>query len=123
MCYPTQLLCTTTGSRNRLTEILFTGTHIADTWLFMQSPIPVVLTLALYLYFVLNLGPKLMKNRQAFELKNALIFYNAYQVLFSSWLCSLSIQGPNLVKHIFNYSCGSATTNFTVKYAVGVTVV
>ncbi|XP_022916078.1 very long chain fatty acid elongase 7-like [Onthophagus taurus] len=61
---------------------------LVDSWLFMKSPLPVVSILILYLYFVLYLGPKLMKNRKPFDLKNSLIAYNAYQVVFSLWLCS-----------------------------------
>lgn len=31
-------------------------------------------------------GPKLMENRKPFQLKNTLIVYNLFQVLFSTWL-------------------------------------
>jgi elongation of very long chain fatty acids protein 7 len=32
------------------------------------------------------LGPKLMENRKPFQLKNTLIAYNLFQVIFSTWL-------------------------------------
>lgn len=32
------------------------------------------------------LGPRLMENRKPMQLKNALIVYNLFQVIFSSWL-------------------------------------
>ncbi|KAJ8954315.1 hypothetical protein NQ318_005902 [Aromia moschata] len=59
-----------------------------DSWLLMKSPIPVVILLVFYLYFVLKLGPRFMEKREPFNLKHVLIGYNAYQVLFSLWLCS-----------------------------------
>lgn len=59
-----------------------------DKWLFMQSPVPVVTILSLYLYFVLKLGPQWMSTRKPFQMKPLLIAYNGYQVLFSIWLCS-----------------------------------
>lgn len=31
-------------------------------------------------------GPKLMENRKPFHLKNTLIVYNLFQVIFSTWL-------------------------------------
>lgn len=32
------------------------------------------------------LGPRIMENRKPLQLKNALILYNLFQVIFSSWL-------------------------------------
>lgn len=32
------------------------------------------------------LGPRLMENRKPFQLKNTLIVYNFFQVIFSAWL-------------------------------------
>lgn len=61
---------------------------MVDSWLFMKSPLPVTFILMFYLYFVLKGGPSWMENREPFQLTNLLIFYNAYQVLFSIWLCS-----------------------------------
>lgn len=57
-----------------------------DTWLLMSSPTPVLMIVAVYLMFVLKLGPKIMEKRPAYELKTILILYNASQVLFSIWL-------------------------------------
>lgn len=61
---------------------------VVDEWLLMKSPVPVLAILAFYLYFVLKLGPKMMENRKPFEMKWLLVAYNAYQVLFSVWLCA-----------------------------------
>lgn len=49
----------------------------------MESPIPTVIIVALYLYLVLVLGPRLMANRKPFQLNTVLVAYNAMQVIFS----------------------------------------
>ncbi|KAL1490974.1 hypothetical protein ABEB36_011641 [Hypothenemus hampei] len=84
---------------------------LVDKWLFMHSPIPVFTILALYLYFVLNLGPNYMKNRKPFELKQAMIFYNLYQVLFSLWLCSHVLKVKNAIPHFLSYTCRNTSSN------------
>ncbi|KAL3269872.1 hypothetical protein HHI36_008929 [Cryptolaemus montrouzieri] len=55
-------------------------------WLFMSSPFYTLGLCLSYVYIVKVLGPKLMENRKPFQLKNILIVYNAFQVLFSLWL-------------------------------------
>ncbi|CAH1978672.1 unnamed protein product [Acanthoscelides obtectus] len=83
---------------------------IVDSWLFMKSPVPVVTILITYLYFVLKLGPKMMAKREPYNLQTLLVAYNAYQVLFSIWLCSqaLKVQKPmQLLKH----TCKNPSTN------------
>jgi elongation of very long chain fatty acids protein 7 len=46
----------------------------------MSSPLPTISIIALYLYFVKNLGPALMRDRKPFELKRVLTVYNLFQV-------------------------------------------
>ncbi|XP_049285972.1 elongation of very long chain fatty acids protein AAEL008004-like [Anopheles funestus] len=46
----------------------------------LQSVWTVPLITGAYLYFVLNLGPKLMTNRKPFEMRSLLIVYNLVQV-------------------------------------------
>ncbi|XP_060530080.1 uncharacterized protein LOC132704208 [Cylas formicarius] len=84
---------------------------LVNSWLFMQSPAPVVTILVAYLYFVLILGPKLMKNRKAWDLKRAMVVYNAYQVLFSVWLCSHALHVKNAIPHLLNHTCKNPSPN------------
>lgn len=84
---------------------------MVDSWLFMQSPLPVVVILVLYLWFVLSLGPNYMKNRKPFELKSALIIYNLYQVLFSIWLCSHALNVKNAIPHFLKHTCRNPSPN------------
>lgn len=54
----------------------------------IQSPLIVLGIIAAYLYIVLSLGPKWMQNRPAFQIKNILIVYNAFQIVtnFFVWI-------------------------------------
>lgn len=52
----------------------------------MSSPFPTLIICLIYVYIVKVLGPKMMENRKPFQLKNALIVYNMFQMVFSAWL-------------------------------------
>lgn len=52
-------------------------------WLLSDTPGPLFTILGTYLYFCLYAGPRFMKDRKPFQLKNTLIWYNAIQVLAS----------------------------------------
>lgn len=58
----------------------------SDGYFLMSSPVPTTLICIAYVYFVKSLGPKLMKNRQPFELKKAIQIYNILQVIVSSYI-------------------------------------
>ncbi|KAK4875913.1 hypothetical protein RN001_012335 [Aquatica leii] len=90
---------------------------IVDTWMFMKSPVPVVAILIFYLYFVLKLGPQLMEKRKAFNLTYVLIAYNAYQVIFSSWLCAQVLREGSAFDIIFQH-CNAAITNTHIRTAL-----
>ncbi|XP_012288517.1 elongation of very long chain fatty acids protein 7 [Orussus abietinus] len=76
-----------------------------DTWLLMGSPGPVFCILAMYLAFVIKIGPKLMEKRPPFELKTVMIVYNAIQVVFSIWLSSLVFRHD--LKQLLNSNCAN----------------
>lgn len=69
---------------DQYTEILTTVSdpRVSD-WPLMDSPIPTFLIVVTYLYSVTLLGPRLMANRKPFQLRNVLVAYNAFQVIFS----------------------------------------
>ncbi|XP_046670873.1 elongation of very long chain fatty acids protein AAEL008004 isoform X1 [Homalodisca vitripennis] len=70
------------------------GDPRTNNWLLMSSPFPTLAICLSYVYLVKVLGPRLMENRKPFELRNALIAYNLFQVIFSAWLFyELSISG------------------------------
>lgn len=53
------------------------------TWLLSDTPGPLFTILVTYLYFCLYAGPRFMRDRKPFQLKNVLIWYNAIQVALS----------------------------------------
>ncbi|KAK4019678.1 hypothetical protein OUZ56_001691 [Daphnia magna] len=57
-----------------------------DGWFLTENPQTPVLICLAYLFVVKILGPKLMKNRPAFELRGALMVYNAFQIVFNGWM-------------------------------------
>lgn len=69
---------------DQYTEILTTVSdpRVSD-WPLMDSPIPTFLIVVMYLYSVTLLGPRIMANRKPFQLRNVLVAYNAFQVIFS----------------------------------------
>lgn len=52
----------------------------------MHSPIPTVIMVLIYLYVVIFLGPRVMANKKPFKLREILIGYNGFQVLFSLYM-------------------------------------
>lgn len=55
-------------------------------WAMMSSPFPTLAICLSYAYFVKVLGPKLMENRKPLDLRRVMIYYNLFQVIFSTWL-------------------------------------
>lgn len=52
----------------------------------MSSPAPLLTIVATYLYFCAYAGPRYMKDRKPFDLKNLIILYNFVQVVMSIFL-------------------------------------
>lgn len=72
-----------------------------DSWFLMSSPGPVFTIVAAYLVLVLKIGPTFMKNRKAYNLKNVMIAYNAFQVCYSIWMCRTVMYSPAVILHVF----------------------
>ncbi|XP_035429068.2 uncharacterized protein LOC118262067 [Spodoptera frugiperda] len=72
-------------------------------WWGVSSPFTVIAIASAYLYFCLSLGPRLMKNRPAYELKIPLMLYNIFQVLFSIFIAYEG--GVYVLSREFNLAC------------------
>ncbi|KAI5643768.1 GNS1/SUR4 family domain-containing protein [Phthorimaea operculella] len=57
-----------------------------NDWFLINSPFPGLTIIGLYLYFVLNWGPRYMADKKPFQLQKTLVVYNFLQVLVSCWL-------------------------------------
>lgn len=53
----------------------------------MPSPVPQTIIIVAYIYFVTSLGPRIMENRKALDLKRVLIVYNFSVVALSLYMC------------------------------------
>lgn len=57
-----------------------------NEWFMMQSPFPTLALCVFYAYFSKSLAPRIMKNRQPFDLRKTLVYYNLFQTIFSTWI-------------------------------------
>ncbi|KAJ3621899.1 hypothetical protein MTP99_002447 [Tenebrio molitor] len=78
-----------------------------DDYPLMNSPLEPTAIVALYSLFLFNLGPKFMKNRDAFSLKKVMMVYNFVQVVlnFVVFLMVAKLM-PN-----FNLCCNPVNTS------------
>lgn len=53
---------------------------------FLGSPFPIALLVVAYVYFVLRLGPWLMRDRKPFDLTNVINVYNFFQICANLYL-------------------------------------
>ena len=57
-----------------------------DPYPMMMNPFAIVLVSLAYTVFVWWLGPRFMRDREPYSLKNTLLFYNFTQVVFSIYM-------------------------------------
>ncbi|XP_011882850.1 PREDICTED: elongation of very long chain fatty acids protein AAEL008004-like [Vollenhovia emeryi] len=54
-------------------------------WVFVYTPLPILLITAGYLYFILHAGPNYMKNRPPYKLRTFILIYDTIQILANLW--------------------------------------
>ncbi|XP_011495487.1 PREDICTED: elongation of very long chain fatty acids protein AAEL008004 [Ceratosolen solmsi marchali] len=72
-------------------------------WLLVSGPGPILTIILLYLYFSVSIGPRLMRDKKPFDLRNTLIFYNFTQVLLSMYLVYEGLMAGWL--YDYSYKC------------------
>ncbi|CAB1416997.1 unnamed protein product [Pleuronectes platessa] len=77
----------TTSAAFIYNEFIQNADSRTGNWFLMSSPLPQTIVIAAYIYFVVSLGPRLMENRKAFDLKKVLIVYNFGVVALSLYMC------------------------------------
>nr|CAD7606425.1 unnamed protein product [Timema genevievae] len=55
-------------------------------WFLVRSPIPVLIVIFSYIYFVQHLGPKLMQKHSPFNLSTVIMVYNVAQIVHNVWI-------------------------------------
>lgn len=68
------------------------------------GPLPVLAIIAFYVFFVKVAGPRIMANRAPFELRTALVIYNAYNVIISVWFFFESIYCLDYGMKLFDFA-------------------
>lgn len=55
-------------------------------WFLLESPVTMAIIGMVYIMFSVVWGPKLMKGRKPMQLKEVMLFYNGFQVMFSLFM-------------------------------------
>lgn len=76
-----------------------------DSWFLMQSAWPVFTIVAVYLVWVLKIGPDYMEKRPPYKLKNIMLFYNLFQTAYNAFILYMFFFTPGGLYHMWNHSC------------------
>ncbi|XP_046733764.1 elongation of very long chain fatty acids protein 7-like [Diprion similis] len=72
-------------------------------WFLMSGPEPVIIIVAMYLYFCTSAGPRFMRDKPPYTLRKAMILHNLIQVFFNIYLFREGLMGGWLYE--YSYSC------------------
>lgn len=76
-----------------------------DNWFMMSSPWPVATVVVVYLYFVIKVGPELMKDKKPFNIKPIMLVYNLYQTAYNSFIVLQMFIVPGGVNYLWTHGC------------------
>ncbi|XP_050440796.1 elongation of very long chain fatty acids protein 7-like [Adelges cooleyi] len=76
-----------------------------DNWFLINAPWTVFTTVALYLIFVMKVGPDFMKDRTPYKLKSIMLVYNLTQVFYNAFLLYWFFFTPGALSYLYNHSC------------------
>ncbi|EZA48152.1 hypothetical protein DMN91_007894 [Ooceraea biroi] len=72
-----------------------------EGWFLVSGPGPTLMIIMTYVYFSVSAGPRYMKDKKPYDLKNTLIIYNFIQVLLSIYLFHEGLMGGWLYEYSF----------------------
>ncbi|KAJ9580681.1 hypothetical protein L9F63_024148 [Diploptera punctata] len=67
----------------------------SSKWFLMGSPWPIVFLAAFYVYFVTRLGPRLMKNREPFNIDGIIKIYDLFQIAANFYIITEVYKGKS----------------------------
>lgn len=67
-------------------EIVFLSDPRTKDWFLMSGPGPLLIIVVSYIYFSTSAGPRYMRDKKPYDLRNVMIVYNFTQVLLSMYL-------------------------------------
>lgn len=107
-----------------------------DGWPLMDNPLWTVVICLFYVYSVKVFGPRLMKNRPAFQLQEIMMIYNCFQVFLKikilwefsqyewftgkfSYFCQpVDFSNDPLVLRTMRAGCTNFVTNILIKFII-----
>ncbi|XP_046399909.1 elongation of very long chain fatty acids protein-like [Ischnura elegans] len=66
-------------------ELMEKADDRVEDWFLMSSPLPLACIISIYIWFVKYAGPKWMENKEPYDLRWFLQFYNVFQVASLVW--------------------------------------
>ena len=72
-----------------INQLLYFLDPRANDYFLMQSPIPMLLIVAVWYKFIFDWGPIFMKNRKPMELKSIMMVYNLFQVFANAYIINV----------------------------------
>ncbi|CAG0903351.1 unnamed protein product [Darwinula stevensoni] len=79
-------------------------------WFLMSSPVPTTVACIAYVLFMKWIGPRLMRDREPLQLKNLMVAYNIFQILFNVFILSLGIDS-----WLFEYSLTCQPVDYSLR--------
>lgn len=92
-----------------LTQVQEWGDPRTRDYPLVVNPMFVFPLIGFYLYFVKVLGPRLMKNREPFEITNIVRFYNVIMIVLNAKFCYLVLRETYLPGGRYNIWCQGIT--------------
>ncbi|VVC28056.1 ELO family, conserved site,ELO family [Cinara cedri] len=89
-----------------------------DSWPFVKHPWPVFTILVAYLLFVIKIGPKMMENREPFNITNLILIFNFIQFSYNTLLCLWIILTPGIPSFIYTHMCHISEETQHEKYLI-----
>jgi len=94
-------------------------------WFLVSNPGPILTIIATYIYFCVSAGPRYMKDKKPYDLKNTLIIYNFIQVLISLYLVYEGLMAGWLYEYNFicqpvDYSYKPSSVRVSLKHVINI---
>ncbi|XP_050520264.1 elongation of very long chain fatty acids protein 4-like [Daktulosphaira vitifoliae] len=88
--------------------------ELVDSWSLMKTPWPILFILAIYLLFILKIGPKIMEKRKPLNLKYIMMAYNLMQMIYN-FIFVTNIFQPELFNAMISTLCRESSIDFHIR--------
>ncbi|XP_054263298.1 elongation of very long chain fatty acids protein 4-like isoform X1 [Macrosteles quadrilineatus] len=95
----------TSATLNATQDIPLDEESMLNSWALLATPWPVLAILSSYLGFVLWLGPSIMRQRKAMDLRHLMMVYNLYQVIYNGALVGWFFTHSTAISYVIEHGC------------------